>query len=421
MKFEYVMSGTSMARFPQSTQYQENIDIFNTFIKDLPYNFSLLFNAYTEPKFGDLYQVYKNSLHELHADSGGLQIVTLGLPKNEVKKKQKEIYKIQSLKSTIAMCFDEIPVEIIGSGGGSSRTDLSKRFFVHENIQKTAKATAENLKQQIEIFNNNNSTSKIMIISHGNTNETYKEYVETICNNLTDDELKYIYGVAPSSASNGLGGVERFDMLYGIKQYNIPEHIKSNIHLLGVGSYSGLIPLVHSTNYFSFVNNCSFDSSSHARRYSIDGEGFNKKFIKSWSPTEYIPEYLKVFKYYEKYFKMLRTDITVNDLIEKSTYYSKHNNKGIWYYSTEELEAKIMKTFLSTFIPFYQINKLMNKLLVKTPNNLLNSIKTYDDYLYHKPTINMLFNLKSNKVKSYNTIKEMKNSIETNNFIKDLF
>ena len=85
MKLEYVVSGTSYMRLtnPKIINDPENVYTVNKLMKDIvqdknSHDFSMLYNACTESGFGEKFQVYKDSCKYIHADSGGLQVVTQG-------------------------------------------------------------------------------------------------------------------------------------------------------------------------------------------------------------------------------------------------------------------------------------------------------------------------------------------------------
>ena len=118
MKLEYVASGTSFMRLanPIIENDQKSLElvnnIFNHFFKNQPgHYFSLLYNACVESNKGESLGNFKSSIHNLHADSGGLQMITLAhkLPKgvnmNDLKE---EVYLNQAKWADVGMCFDEI-------------------------------------------------------------------------------------------------------------------------------------------------------------------------------------------------------------------------------------------------------------------------------------------------------------------------
>lgn len=422
MKFEYIMSALGMCGYNEHTELAR--DIINDYLKDRPNDFGMLFNAMTEAKEGVKY--FNNyNYKELLSDSGGLQITTLGLSSEETKKKHKEIYDIQSKYSTIAMCFDEMPIKLSHKViGTQSRLDFSNRFFIRDLVKQAALDTSNNIKEQIKVFKKNNSETKIMLICQGNDLKTYKEYVETAFNNLTEEEQSYIYGLAPSGACNGNASLDRFDMLYTIKEFDIPLNIKKNIHLLGVGSFTGLLPLIASSDYFSFIENLSFDSSSAPRKYRIDGQGIEgDQFEKNHSIEKVTQQYMKIIKRYSKYFRQV-PGWDMHSFLENSTYYSSKNTKKIWMYRNRECNIhNSLALLLWFFVPAWKYEQVMENIekCKSIEFNYLKAIKNYDDYLKYRKDIIRAYNLSSNHVQAVDSENDMNETAEMRNLIKDLF
>ena len=135
---DYVVSGTSYMRFsnPGIAKDETNSQIINMLIDKLvtdvhSHKFSMLYNGHTESSFGERFLAYKDHVHEIHADSGGLQIVTQGMTiTDELKDK---VYENQAKWADVGMCFDEIPVVL--TGDRSDRNDVKQRFFDFENYE----------------------------------------------------------------------------------------------------------------------------------------------------------------------------------------------------------------------------------------------------------------------------------------------
>ena len=103
--FEYVGSGTSYFKLMYQESYRpENLDVFARTYGALNgthnHKVSLLYNAFTERRTGPrIKENYAKYLHSIHADSGGLQIITLG--KQITPELKEEIYANQVLHVTI--------------------------------------------------------------------------------------------------------------------------------------------------------------------------------------------------------------------------------------------------------------------------------------------------------------------------------
>ena len=274
MKLEYVASGTSFMRLanPSVSNNPALIklinDIFHQFFDDQPgHTFSLLYNAWTESNFGERLSDFKPSIHNLHADSGGLQMITLAhnIPKGtNMSELREEVYAEQARWADVGMCFDEIPVITTGI---SDRNDTSNRYFDRENRHKYAQQTADNVKRQIEVFKATNSKCKPFMICQGGDLETYLEWINTILETVPKDDHSHIGGVAMGGAALGTGPLEDIQKAFFASQVPIrDENGKLHLHILGVGSVARMIP------YLIFLQNglygdvhVSYDSTTHTR------------------------------------------------------------------------------------------------------------------------------------------------------------
>lgn len=319
MKLEYVASGTSYMRLsnPSLQDRPELIalvnKIFHHFFDDQPgHTFSLLYNAWAENNFGPRLSNFKESIHQLHADSGGLQMVTLAhkIPKGtDMNTLREEVYQDQSKWADIGMCFDEIPVITTGA---SDRNDTSNRYFDRENRYKYAKQTAENVKRQIEVFKATNSKCKPFMICQGGDLETYLEWIDTILETVPKEDHNRIGGVAMGGAALGTGPLEDIQKAFFASQVPVrDESGKLHLHILGVGAVSRMIP------YLIFLQNgmygdvhVSYDSTTHTRAvetglyymlgeivngYFVEGEGKTLKYDRARSAENPIVGEARVF------------------------------------------------------------------------------------------------------------------------------
>jgi|TARA_B110000858_G_scaffold169783_1_gene199143 hypothetical protein len=274
MNLEYVISGLTMGasdlyHSPQvSAPY---IDHFNSKINSMNtkysnQNISLLHNALTERKHGiTMRQTMPTSWHRHFADSGGLQLART--PKKNTPEVRDAIYRHQAEHSDVAMIFDEIPIEYDLSmvGGNSMKATIEGRRFIRDDVRKTAEATRDNVKRQIEIFKEMGSSTKVMLISQGQDVDSWRKYIEVICAGLDDEEIEQMCtGISLGSQCNGNHFAHRMEMIYSAREYQVPDSLRKNIHLLGVGNPNALMPFIVSPDYFDFIDNLSYDSSSHA-------------------------------------------------------------------------------------------------------------------------------------------------------------
>lgn len=428
MTLDYVASGCSFARMINKRDGFKQIIVdelkhLNT-TKD--YKVSLLFNALTESGHGDVFQDYRKE-SDIYVDSGGLQLGIYGEAKyGNVTDKKKEVYKTQATYGDYAFIFDDIPIIDTNTAGNSTKVNFNSRYFTKTRMQEAAYNTAMNVKEQIEVIKRLNSKTKVFLISHGNTPETYAEYTERIFDHLTLDESEYIYGLAPSSAANGSGSLERFDMIYGIKGYNIPDHIKKHIHFLGLGSPNALLPFIASPDYFNFIEKLSFDSTSHTRKYAFSGEICNwdgkPAVLKKHLPVDNaIPYFERVFEKYKHYFQRVGIE-TCRELVEGCTHYSPYNTKKQWEFGRDEEKYKIGQSLipaLTTFdwieYFFKQLEDLKTQYLPKM-TKMNEVINTVEDYTNHRTQLRDFFKLTSNKVRSDEEISNTDEWNEPNMF-----
>ena len=274
MKFEYVISGLTMGiddLYYNAEVAKPYIHHMNQKIQDMNnryenQNMSILYNALHEKRHGvTMTETMSHSWNRIFADSGGLQLART--PTKNTPAERDKVFEHQAKYSDVAMIFDEIPVEydLTLTGGNSMKASIVGRRFVRDDVVKTAEATRDNVKRQIEVFKKNNSKSKIMLISQGQDVDSWRLYIETICKGLDDEEIDtMISGVSLGSQCNGNHFAHRMEMIYACREYQVPDPLRKNIHLLGVGNPNALMPFIISPKYFDFIENLSYDSSSHA-------------------------------------------------------------------------------------------------------------------------------------------------------------
>ena len=339
-----------------------------------------------------------DSWHRLFADSGGLQMARTS--KGITDELKDKVYYHQAKYCDVAMIFDEIPIEFDLSmvGGNNMKATLNGRRFDRSDIQRSALATLENCKRQIEVFKEEGSHAKMMLISQGQSVETYKEYIELICNGLSDDEIDmFVCGVAPSSLCNGNSFAHRCEMIYAMKEYEIPDVIKNNVHLLGVGNHEALSPFYLSPDYFSFIENLSYDSSSHASswfysRYrdknfnaiDVDVVSRSKRGLSQIHHEQLLPVLNELFEFDGKSFK----DFGIMDpmqLINDSTKWSVENTAGdrrFWKETDSGIAGKhLAPWFWVTNTVGNFMTELQRRIENPVDNTGLGSITNYDEFL----------------------------------------
>ena len=396
MKLEYVASGTSYMRLsnPSLHDRPEIVALVNKmfqhFFDDQPgHTFSLLYNAWAESNFGPRLSNFKESMHQLHADSGGLQMVTLAhkIPKGtNMNTLREEVYQDQSRWADVGMCFDEIPVITTGA---SDRNDTSNRYFDRENHYKYAKQTAENVKRQIEVFKQNDSKCKPFMICQGGNLETYLEWIDIILKTVPKEDHCRIGGVAMGGAALGTGPLEDIQKAFFASQVPVRDETgKLHLHILGVGAVSRMIP------YLIFLQNgvygdvhISYDSTTHTRAVEtglyymlgrlvngvfVAGEGRTLKYDRArsdenalWEPNVFVPtaEYRVMYADIKKYWPLSMTFEKFWEVLNTPSipYLETYGQLDDWYEGRTAMCCSSIKNFM------YQIEKYTHnkKALIK--------------------------------------------------------
>lgn len=272
-RFEYVLSALQMIRMAVSAFYEGPgvPDAVNKYLREFnndsssPYKLSGLFNGFVEARMGQLLkQHYDKSFYNVHVDSGGLQVITLG--KQITPELKQQIYTTQATYGSVAMCFDEIPLQVVSrsENNKNNRTSIDNKIFVTSDMLGSAAATGRNVNEQLRKFNDLGSECEVMLIAQGNNRQDFADWVHKAYDQV-DDELKHqIHGIALADTCIGNGTLESVEMCAGYGLVDI-DHIKKNIHFLGVGSLRRMIPAIElcRSGFFAKDVNISFDSTTH--------------------------------------------------------------------------------------------------------------------------------------------------------------
>lgn len=259
----YISSGMNHTRI-NSMEDQRTIDWVKHGIRKLTtdnYQFGFLYNAYTEKNLGQLFSsTYSDVLCDIHADSGGLQMITLG---HQITPEMKmDIYRHQAQHSTIAMSFDEIPVT------SSGVLDFANRRFNAHLVEEKAIQSGKNLVDQLKLFAAEKTKAKPLLIAQGNDMETYCKWVDIVQKQIPSELLPMLGGVALAGSSMGNGDLENVRTAFYYTQMDLKFDCKQ-VHLLGVGSISRFIPtmvFMKSGLYKDLV--ISIDSTTHTGNVS---------------------------------------------------------------------------------------------------------------------------------------------------------
>ena len=231
-------------------------------IMGLPFQISQLYNAYTEKEEIEFYNEHERlHMDNIFADSGGLQMVTLGKHKNKTvtEEDKAKVYEYQQ-DADFAFCFDEIPAVTIGS---NPRSNANDRYIDPSRIDSSSIATAQNINAQAKFFEDHDARAKIFHIIQGNSIDDMVRWADVGLQHI--DNKDRLAGFAMADTCMGVGVLESVDMLLAFNRIQeLTDHRYKRVHLLGIGSASRLTPLL------AFLNSglidkditISFDSSS---------------------------------------------------------------------------------------------------------------------------------------------------------------
>lgn len=259
----YQLTNNNPKLLSQTTEmFQENIKFVLDKFNDNNIIFSGLFNAFTEDKVVERLKTItdfnnSNGLHKFqYADSGGLQILNTGaLVTDELKKK---IYTYQANNSNFAFSFDEIP---------AFRNPDKTRTYVEEWIVPYGQKTGQNLQEHIDIFKSLKTSTKIIPIIQGYDHKQIESFTKNMFSQVNKNDLSGIGAIACGNAhGNSFGSLDTFMALHNI---DIPESLKSHIHLLGVSGIDRIAPIltVLRNGIVKNLDRLSFDSSYHTQSY----------------------------------------------------------------------------------------------------------------------------------------------------------
>lgn len=302
---------------------QTTINHMRTKLKD-NVKVSALFNAFTEgdcaknasERFTGLHSIIGENLY---ADSGGLQIVTLGETVDEVKRKK--IYHTQMQYATHAMSFDDIPSLIIDK----------KRYYMPDKVYSAGVTTGENLKEQFEYFKEYNSTVKICPIIQGWGKSDTSKFIDGVMSKASDIWDNFDMVAAGFASGNIWGTAQRAMDIY--TDPRVTKQFCNHFHLLGMSGYKRILPIIMmlKSGLIKDMKTLSFDSSSLSMTYvmanvvkSTNDIKNKKKYDFGKKRTPAIEEYYKeLFEFWKDAPNFVYKDW--NDLLESSQW----NSRGI--------------------------------------------------------------------------------------------
>jgi len=306
-QLEYVISGPAYLRLgAEQCNDPETLQMINNLIESTVHNknnhqFSLLYNGFTEKNFGHKLQKYRSVIKNIHADSGGLQIITRGL--QNTPETRNKVYENQATHADIGMAFDEIPVITTGS---SSKIDTRRRYVDTENFENYARQTGKNVKDQIEKFDSLNSKCRPFAILQGSGYDSYNKWAECMLEEIPSNLHHRIGGVAMGSAALGMGPLEDVKRAFYVNA--VPFERPFHLHVLGVGALKRILPylLFSQTGLYEGVD-ISYDSTTHSM--SLDNGLFYFSFSKKNSPSDYGGSSVKMGRPYSNIYRTVSEEI----------------------------------------------------------------------------------------------------------------
>lgn len=320
-KFEYVLSGCGHTLM---TLKDCGSDAVAPYVREIikkaeakleDHTITGLYNAFAEANNGA--NLYKGKFFSapLHADSGGLQMITLG--KGVTEELKNKVYESQAKHSGVAMCFDDIPA--------TQEKNVSLRLFKEGLVEEKAKATALNVVEQAKAFERLKTDAKIFLIIQGNCVDTYHKWADICVKNIPEDLHHWIGGISMAGTTSGTGDREDVDRIYAFSTLPVPREWKRQIHLLGIGSASRMLSVtgfMHSGLIEDYTR-VSYDSTTHSsaltfRRY-VDED--SKTHAYGWDRTEtekiynITKQYYDIHANFDEYFDIVNESRTL--FIEK--------------------------------------------------------------------------------------------------------
>ena len=308
----------------------------------LPGNVDILglFNAYTEETMarrasGENINVPFREIFPkgIHADSGGLQMITLG--KGSIEKEDRlKIYKTQLKYADSAMSFDEIPAVFIDD----------VRYYLPKTVKEKGIKAGEYLREQYDFFNENKDEAghdcEIIPILQGWGKEDTELYAEGLFSQFSKEELDSMKIVATGfpTGSPYATAMRIFDIF---EAENLPKNIRQHLHLLGVTGFKRVIPaLILIKNGFTpELKTLSFDSVTLAMSYVMGGMTPSIEDFKNNIPKPRLGKKRNkaVEEYWQKIYDFWKDDPNfpfddLDDMLEHSYYNSQGLNSGFQQY-----------------------------------------------------------------------------------------
>ena len=307
---EYVISGPAYLRLGaeqcnEPEVLQMILDMINHTVHNKNnHQFSLLYNGFTEKNFGKKLQKFRPAIKNIHADSGGLQIITRGL--QNTPETREKVFENQGTYADIGMAFDEIPVKSTSASGTSAKIDTKRRYVDIENFESYARQTGKNVKDQIVKFDSLNSKCRPFVILQGSGADTYAQWAECMLDEIPK-ELQHRIGCdAMGSAALGMGPLE--DVKRAFYVTSVPFERPFHLHVLGVGALKRILPylLFSQTGLYKDID-ISYDSTTHSM--SLDNGLFYFSHCKKNGAGDYGGSSVKMGRPYSNIYRTVTEEI----------------------------------------------------------------------------------------------------------------
>jgi hypothetical protein len=307
---EYVISGPAYLRLgAEQCNDPETLQMILDMINHTVHNknnhqFSLLYNGFTEKNFGQKLQKFRPAIKNIHADSGGLQIITRGL--QNTPETRGKVFENQAKFADIGMAFDEIPVKSTSASGTSAKIDTKRRYVDMENFESYARQTGLNVKDQIIKFDSLNSKCRPFVILQGSGADTYAQWAECMLDEIPKELHHRIGGVAMGSAALGMGPLE--DVKRAFYVTSVPFERPFHLHVLGVGALKRILPylLFSQTGLYKDID-ISYDSTTHSM--SLDNGLFYFSHCKKNGAGDYGGSSVKMGRPYSNIYRTVTEEI----------------------------------------------------------------------------------------------------------------
>lgn len=387
-QYGYIGSGMMYTRFLTSRidkttfgseKFHEVLQVAIDSIEN--FDLSFLFNAYTEANSIKSFSGLK--VKDVYTDSGGLQ---MALYNKEITPEIKDkIYHAQGQNSTIAMCFDDIPLkceQVSKDKSTSQRTNTSNKTFITSELKQRAQNTGKNVNRQLRVFADNDYVTKVLLIAQGNEPQEFADFVHYQYDEIDDDLKHKIQGIAVADTCIGNGVLETIDMTYGFGLIDIPKEYRNHIHYLGVGSISRLMPVIEMKRSGYLLDDLyvTFDSTSHTSSYVmgklIDEFGDTHKL--GTSPSK------KNMEFFEHLYDEYMLPFFGKENKDEYISYKIQNLRGSKHIHNEGLIADL--AFMTYFLAPFQ----MIKMFMKNVNECNANFDSYYNYVRDKKLISVM-------------------------------